>query len=569
MFKTNGELRKENVGENVVLHGFVSKVRKLGGLVFVDLRDMHGITQVVFKPSFKNFELAEKLSSEDTIEVSGKVVNRESINKDLPTGDIEVIAKDLKIFSKAMTPPIIIKDDDTSQEETRLKYRYLDLRKPKMKNYIIMRSKIVQAFREALLLENFLELDTPILSKSTPEGARDYLVPSRLYKGSFYALPQSPQIYKQLYMIAGFDNYFQIAKCLRDEDLRADRQPEFSQIDIEKSYTSEKDIFSLSERIFKYVFKKILNIDLKTPFKIMDYKDAINNYGIDRPDLRFDLKIKDYTKIFKESNIEFLKKEEVINGLVIKDKNGIITRKKIDEYINIVKKYKAQSIAWVKKTKEGLAGSISKLVDEKILNEISLKNDECLLIVADNYKVVKSSLGALRNKLAKDFNLVKNDEYSFLWINNFPLFEKADDGSITSTHHPFTLPKGNLYTEDPLKLSSYAYDLVLNGYELSSGSMRIYDSKMQEEIFKILNLSTDEIKNRFGFFTEAFKYGVPPHGGIAFGVERIVMLITKTDNIKDVVAFPKTQSARDLMNDSPSVVSKKQLEELYLEVKND
>ena len=569
MFKTNGELRKENVGENVVLHGFVSKVRKLGGLVFVDLRDMHGITQVVFKPSFKNFELAEKLSSEDTIEVSGKVVNRESINKDLPTGDIEVIAKDLKIFSKAMTPPIIIKDDDTSQEETRLKYRYLDLRKPKMKNYIIMRSKIVQAFREALLLENFLELDTPILSKSTPEGARDYLVPSRLYKGSFYALPQSPQIYKQLYMVAGFDNYFQIAKCLRDEDLRADRQPEFSQIDIEKSYTSEKDIFSLSERIFKYVFKKILNIDLKTPFKIMDYKDAINNYGIDRPDLRFDLKIKDYTKIFKESNIEFLKKEEVINGLVIKDKNGIITRKKIDEYINIVKKYKAQSIAWVKKTKEGLTGSISKLVDEKILNEISLKNDECLLIVADNYKVVKSSLGALRNKLAKDFNLVKNDEYSFLWINNFPLFEKADDGSITSTHHPFTLPKGDLYTEDPLKLSSYAYDLVLNGYELSSGSMRIYDSKMQEEIFKILNLSTDEIKNRFGFFTEAFKYGVPPHGGIAFGVERIVMLITKTDNIKDVVAFPKTQSARDLMNDSPSVVSKKQLEELYLEVKND
>lgn len=484
MFKTNGELRKENVGENVVLHGFVSKVRKLGGLVFVDLRDMYGITQVVFKPSFKNFELAEKLSSEDTIEVSGKVVNRESINKDLPTGDIEVIAKDLKIFSKAMTPPIIIKDDDTSQEETRLKYRYLDLRKPKMKNYIIMRSKIVQAFREALLLENFLELDTPILSKSTPEGARDYLVPSRLYKGSFYALPQSPQIYKQLYMIAGFDNYFQIAKCLRDEDLRADRQPEFSQIDIEKSYTSEKDIFSLSERIFKYVFKKILNIDLKTPFKIMDYKDAINNYGIDRPDLRFDLKIKDYTKIFKESNIEFLKKEEVINGLVIKDKDGIITRKKIDEYINIVKKYKAQSIAWVKKTKEGLTGSISKLVDEKILNEISLKNDECLLIVAGNYKVVKSSLGALRNKLAKDFNLVKNDEYSFLWINNFPLFEKADDGSITSTHHPFTLPKGNLYTEDPLKLSSYAYDLVLNGYELSSGSMRIYILKCKKRFLK-------------------------------------------------------------------------------------
>ncbi len=569
MFKTNGELRLENVGEKVTLHGFVSKVRKLGGLIFVDLRDMHGITQVVFKPNFKDYETALKLSNEDTIEVSGKVIKRESINKDMKTGDIEVLVGDLKVFSKAMTPPIIISDKDDAQEEIRLKYRYLDLRKPKMKNYIIMRSKIVQAFREALLLENFLELDTPILSKSTPEGARDYLVPSRLYRGSFYALPQSPQIYKQLYMIAGFDNYFQIAKCLRDEDLRADRQPEFSQIDLEKSYTSEKDIFSLSERIFKYVFKKILNIDLKTPFKIMDYKDAIDNYGIDRPDLRFDLKIKDFTNIFKNSNINFLKDKELVNGIIVKDKDNLITRKKVDEYTELVKKYKASGIAWIKNTKPELTGSISKLVDENLLKELNLKNNECLFLIAGDYKIVKASLGALRNKLGRDFNLINNDEFSFLWINNFPLFELSDDGKITSTHHPFTLPKGDLYTEDPLKLTSYAYDLVLNGYELSSGSMRIYDSKMQEEIFKILRLSPDEIKNRFGFFTEAFKYGVPPHGGIAFGVERIVMLITKTDNIKDVVAFPKTQSARDLMNDSPSEVSKDQLSELFLEVKDE
>lgn len=567
MLKNNGELRIKDVNKNVELRGFVAGKRNLGGLIFVDLRDMYGITQVVFRPEFKDYKLASSLGNEDVINVKGKVVKRESINKDIPTGDIEVIASELSRYSKAKTTPLIIKDKTDALEDIRLKYRYLDLRRPVQKNFIIQKSLITQAFREHLIKEGFLELETPLLSKSTPEGARDYLVPSRIYPGEFYALPQSPQIYKQLFMIAGFDKYFQIAKCLRDEDLRADRQPEFNQIDIEVAYATQEDIFGLSERMFKAVFKKILNVNLKTPFQIMPYKDAIEFYGSDKPDLRFDMKIEDKTELFKKSEIGFLKSAENISVIRLLDKEDTISRKKIDEYTGFVKKYKAKGLAYLKRKGTEYQGSIAKFLNDNEIKNLNLKDNEIIFIVGDTYKITKTSLGALRLRLAREFNLIKPDQYKFVWINDFPMFEINEAGEIGAAHHPFTRPKGKIDPNNLMDAISSSYDLVLNGYELSSGSLRIYDTEEQHQMFKYLQLTEEDIKNRFGFFIEAFQYGVPPHGGIGFGLERIIMIMTNTENIRDVVAFPKTQSARDLMNNSPSPVDEKQLKELGLVIK--
>ncbi len=566
MLYSCGELNKNNIKEKVLLRGFVAKKRNLGNLIFVDLRDEKGITQVVFKNNFKDYEIAQALGSEDVIEVEGVVYEREAKNEHLATGDIEVIAKKLVLYSKAKQPPIIIADKTDALEETRLKYRYLDLRRPLQKDYIIKRSLITQAFRKALLSEDFLELDTPLLGKSTPEGAREYLVPSRLYPSSCYALPQSPQVYKQLYMIAGFSKYFQIAKCLRDEDLRSDRQPEFTQVDIEMSYPSEDDIFRLGEKIYHDVFKEVLNIELKTPFKRIKYWDAIDKYGSDKPDLRFKNLLVDLTSFIKASSIDFLKNHDCITGVIFKDNKELFSRKYFDSLFNEAKKYGASNLNYVRNLGIEFQGSLAKFFTPEIAKEIGLKKNEVLILIGGKYKVSKLAMGAVRNLVAESLNYKDMDKFEFAWIIDFPMFEQDEDGTIHACHHPFTRPKGDLNTNDLLQLSSYAYDLVLNGFELASGSLRIYDQDMQAKMFKLLNMSDEEITKRFGFFIEALKYGVPPHGGIAFGLERTTMIMLKTNNIKDVVAFPKTQSAKDLMSEAPSQVSAKELSLLGLKV---
>ena len=566
MLYSCGELNKNNIKEKVLLRGFVAKKRNLGNLIFVDLRDEKGITQVVFKNNFKDYEIAQALGSEDVIEVEGVVYEREAKNEHLATGDIEVIDKKLVLYSKAKQPPIIIADKTDALEETRLKYRYLDLRRPLQKDYIIKRSLITQAFRKALLSEDFLELDTPLLGKSTPEGAREYLVPSRLYPSSCYALPQSPQVYKQLYMIAGFSKYFQIAKCLRDEDLRSDRQPEFTQVDIEMSYPSEDDIFRLGEKIYHDVFKEVLNIELKTPFKRIKYWDAIDKYGSDKPDLRFKNLLVDLTSFIKASSIDFLKNHDCITGVIFKDNKELFSRKYFDSLFNEAKKYGASNLNYVRNLGIEFQGSLAKFFTPEIAKEIGLKKNEVLILIGGKYKVSKLAMGAVRNLVAESLNYKDMDKFEFAWIVDFPMFEQDEDGTIHACHHPFTRPKGDLNTNDLLQLSSYAYDLVLNGFELASGSLRIYDQDMQAKMFKLLNMSDEEITKRFGFFIEALKYGVPPHGGIAFGLERTTMIMLKTNNIKDVVAFPKTQSAKDLMSEAPSQVSAKELSLLGLKV---
>lgn len=559
-------LRINNLKEKVTLRGFVAKKRNLGNLVFVDLRDQDGITQIVFKNTFKDYELAQSLGNEDVIEIEGVVSEREAKNPNLLTGDIEVIAKKLIIYSKAKQTPLLIQDKTDALEDTRLKYRYLDLRRPIQKDFIIKRSLITQAFRSSLIRHGFLELDTPLLGKSTPEGAREYLVPSRLYPGNFYALPQSPQVYKQLYMIAGFNKYFQIAKCLRDEDLRADRQPEFTQVDIEMSYPTEDSIFKLGEEIYKDVFKEVLNIDLKTPFKRIKYWDAIRDYGSDKPDLRFKNLLIDLTNFIKSSNIEFLKSHDCVTGVIFKDNKDLFTRKYFDNLFNEAKKFKATNINYVRNLGNEFQGSLAKFFTPELAKEVNLKKNEVLILIGGTYKVSKLAMGAVRNLVADSLGLKDMNKFEFLWLVDFPMFESDDEGEIHACHHPFTRPKGDLDTPDLLTLLSYAYDLVLNGFELASGSLRIYDQEMQAKMFKLLKMSEEDITNRFGFFIEALKYGVPPHGGIAFGLERTTMIMLKTNNIKDVVAFPKTQSAKDLMSDAPSKVNPQELNLLGIKV---
>ena len=573
----NNKLNIKNVGEVVTLYGWVSKKRNLGGLIFIDLRDRSGIVQLVIRPENKYYELAETLKNEYVITVSGTVVERESKNEKMATGEIEVEVTELTLLNEALEPPFQITDNTNALEDTRLKYRYLDIRRGEIKEKLETRHKIMLAIRNFLNGEDFLEIETPILCKSTPEGARDYLVPSRVNKGTFYALPQSPQIFKQLLMVGGMERYFQIAKCFRDEDLRADRQPEFTQVDIEMSFVTEDDVMGLTEKLIAHVFKEVKGVEISLPLQRMKYDDAIKNYGSDKPDLRFDMAIKDVTEAFKSTEIAFIKdaleKNGIINGIVVKDAADKYSRKEIDKCTDFVKTYKATGLIYLKKEAE-LTGSIAKLLTEEeketLIETLHLEENDLVFLVVGDYNMVKTSLGALRCKLAKDLRLIKEDDYKLLWVTDFPTFEYSEEeGRFVACHHPFTAPKDEdiekLLT-DKKHCYSKAYDIVINGYEAGGGSIRIHDAKVQEKMFEALELTNDDIEQKFGFFVRALKYGTPPHGGLALGLDRLTMLLTNTENIRDVIAFPKTASASDLMSECPNTVSDDQLKELHIKI---
>ncbi len=573
----NNKLNIKNVGEVVTLFGWVSKKRNLGGLIFIDLRDRSGIVQLVIRPENKYYELAETLKNEYVITVSGTVVERESKNEKMATGEIEVEVTELTLLNEALEPPFQITDNTNALEDTRLKYRYLDIRRGEIKEKLETRHKIMLAIRNFLNGEDFLEIETPILCKSTPEGARDYLVPSRVNKGTFYALPQSPQIFKQLLMVGGIEKYFQIAKCFRDEDLRADRQPEFTQVDIEMSFVTEDDVMGLTEKLIAHVFKEVKGVEISLPLQRMKYDDAIKNYGSDKPDLRFDMAIKDVTEAFKNTEITFIKdaleKNGIINGIVAKDAADKYSRKEIDKCTDFIKTYKATGLIYLKKEAE-LSGSIAKLLTEEeketLIETLHLEENDLVFLVVGDYNMVKTSLGALRCKLAKDLRLIKEDDYKLLWVTDFPTFEYSEEeGRFVACHHPFTAPKDEdiekLLT-DKSHCYSKAYDIVINGYEAGGGSIRIHDAKVQEKMFEALELTNDDIEQKFGFFVRALKYGTPPHGGLALGLDRLTMLLTNTENIRDVIAFPKTASASDLMSECPNTVSDDQLKELHIKI---
>ena len=563
----NNALTIKHVGEHVYLKGWASKVRNLGGLIFIDLRDREGITQLVVKPENSFYELGLKIKNEFVIEVKGIVIERESKNLNLNTGEIEVDVKELKILNTAETPPIIISDNTDALEDTRLKYRYLDLRRPVMQNFLIKRHQITQAIRSVLVEEGFLELETPILGKSTPEGARDYLVPSRLYAGHFYALPQSPQIYKQLFMVAGLEKYFQVARCFRDEDLRADRQPEFTQIDIEASFVDMDDIQQVIEKIMVRTFKQVLNVDIQVPFLKMSYQEAMETYGSDKPDMRYELHIKDYLPYLKSSEIPLFAGREHVRGLYVENAESI-TRKKIDSYTDLVKKNHGDMLAYVRMQNGQYSGSIVKFLSEEILQSLELKEGSILFLVAGEFEKVSSALGALRIACAEELQLIPNDVYKFVWIVDWPLLEYSEeDQRFYAKHHPFTAPVDPMVLKNnPKEAMAKAYDIVLNGYEIGGGSIRIHNQDVQRLMFDTLGLTQEDIQHRFGFFVDALKYGTPPHGGLALGLDRVVMLMTQTTNIKDVVAFPKTQSAKDMMMQAPSDVDESQLDELHIKV---
>ena len=572
----NGTLTIKNVGEVVTLHGWVQKKRDLGGVVFIDLRDRSGIVQIVVRDGAEFYDLAASLKSESVLKVTGTVSERESKNPNIPTGDIEVEVSELELLNTSKDIPFEISDDTTALEDTRLKYRYLDIRRSGVTNNLVTRHKVTMAVRNFLDKEKFIEVETPILCKSTPEGARDYLVPSRVNNGKFFALPQSPQIFKQLLMVGGMERYFQIAKCFRDEDLRADRQPEFTQIDLEMSFVDQDDVIDLTERLVAHVFKEVKGMDITLPLRRMKYDDAMEYYGSDKPDLRFDMKINNITNIFKNTEFTVFKNVVdnggIINCLVVKGEADNYSRKGLDQLTDYVKTYRASGLAYLKIGTE-VTGSIAKVVSEDELNKLketlSLDNGDLVLIVADIKKqIVKVSLGALRCKLARDLELIKEGHYELLWVTDFPSFEYSEEeGRYMACHHPFTAPldsdvdklltdKGNCYSK--------AYDIIINGYEAGGGSIRIHREDVQEKMFRALELTEKDINEKFGFFVEALKYGTPPHGGLALGLDRLVMLLTGTENIRDVIAFPKTASASCLMSDCPNVVDDKQLKELAI-----
>ena len=567
----------KNVDEKVNLNGWVAKKRNLGGLLFIDLRDRSGIIQLVVKPENKDYELASSLKNESTINVKGTIQKRESINKNLKTGEIEVIVEKLTLYSMSKDIPFEITDDTTALEDTRLKYRYLDLRRDALKNNMIMRAKTLKSIREYLDNNDFLEMETPILCKSTPEGARDFLVPSRVTKGSFYALPQSPQLFKQLLMVSGFERYYQVAKCFRDEDLRADRQPEFTQLDMEMSFVTEEDVMNMTEGLFKKVFKDTINYDIELPLMRMKYDDAMDKYGSDKPDLRFEMPINDITEIFKNTEVPFLKtnleNSNIINCLVVKNAADKYSRKEIDKLTDFVKKYKASGLAFLKVVENELNGSIKGLSEQEtkdLFNKLKLEENDLVLIITSTYKITKTSLGALRCKLGADLELIDPSDYKLLWVTDFPAFEwSEEENRYMATHHPFTMPKDSdvdKLLNDKEHCYSKAYDIVCNGYEAGGGSIRIHDEKVQEIMFEALELTQEQIESKFGWFVEALKYGCPPHGGLAIGLERLIMLLCKTTNIRDVMAFPKTASASDLMSEAPNVVDENQLKELGIKL---
>ena len=571
----NGNLSIKNVNEHVCLVGWVAKRRNLGSLVFMDLRDRSGIVQLVFDETIE--EQVKDVRNEYVLQVEGIVLERKDKNPKLATGEIEVKVEKVKIINSSLTTPIIVADETDALEDTRLKYRYLDLRRPTLQNNLMLRHKICMITRNFLSEEGFIEVETPILCKSTPEGARDYLVPSRMFNGKFYALPQSPQIYKQLLMVAGMEKYFQIARCFRDEDLRADRQPEFTQIDIEMSFIEEEDIFNLVEKLMNEIFKGVKGISLDK-FVRMTYNECMAKYGSDKPDLRFDMPIQNVSNLFV--NTEFgifkdcLNNGGQINCLVVKDAADKFSRKDLDKLQEFVKVYKAKALAFLKYNGE-FSGSINKVLSDEekqaLKNTLNIEDNDMILFIADKAKVSLTSLGALRVKLGKDLNLIDNEAYKFLWVTNFPMFEYSEEENrYVAAHHPFTSPNpedvDKLLT-DKANCYSRAYDLVLNGYELLSGSIRIHDQQLQEKVFEAIGMTMEEANEKFGFFLEAFKYGTPPHGGVGIGLERLTMILAGTENIRDVVAFPKTASAYDLMSEAPNVVDDKQLDELGIKVK--
>ena len=571
----------EQLNETVTLKGWVQRRRDLGGLIFIDLRDASGVVQVVFNQDNQEAtEIADTLRSEYVIEVTGEVVKRDpsTVNENIKTGELEVVANTLKVLSKAQTPPFQIEDEDVS-EDVRLKYRYVDLKRQRLQETLRTRHKTTAAIREFLNDEFFVDVETPFLSKSTPEGARDYLVPSRIHHGEFYALPQSPQIYKQLLMLSGFERYYQIVKCFRDEDLRRDRQPEFTQVDIEKSFTDVEDMIDLNERLLKHVFKTVKGLDIETPFARMTYDDAMLRYGVDKPDTRFDMELVELSEFSKNVDFKVFKSTVenggIVKAIVVKNNADKYSRKDIEALEEYVKLYGAKGLAWLKYNDEAFSGPIAKFFDDEKQSELkellSVEDNDLVFFGADKASVVNASLGNLRNKLGKELELIDEDKYNFVWITDWPLFEyDEEEERFVAAHHPFTSPKEEdieLLETTPEKVKANAYDIVLNGYELGGGSIRISDPELQEKMFKALGFSEKEMHDQFGFLIEAFKYGAPPHGGLAYGLDRLVMLLTKTDNIRDVIAFPKTSSAQDLMMDSPSFVSNRQLNELHLQIK--
>ena len=575
----NNELRLTNVGEVVKLVGWCSKKRNLGGLIFIDLRDRSGIVQLVVEPNNENYELAESVKNEYVLQVSGKVVERESKNKNIDTGDVEVIVSELTILNTAENPPLIIQDQTDALEDTRMKYRYLDIRRPIMQKNLMLRHKTTMSIRNYFDSEGFMEIETPCLGKSTPEGARDFLVPSRVHQGSFYALPQSPQLYKQLLMVGGCEKYFQIARCFRDEDLRADRQLEFTQVDVEMSFVDEEDIFAVTEGLLKKVWKDTLNLDIETPFIRMNYDDAMNNYGSDKPDTRFELLLQNFSDWAK--NIEFvvfknqLENGGAVKGLVVKDAANKYSRKEIDRLTDVAKKYHASGLAWLKYENNAFSGSIAKFLNDEasqmLVKEYNVENNDLLLFVSDKLDVCNFALGALRLQLGRELNLIDTDKFNFLWVVNWPLFEYSEEeGRFMAAHHPFTSPKNGheeLLLTNPGACRAKAYDVVLNGYELGGGSIRIHNQETQAKMFKAIGMSDEEVKNQFSFFVDALKYGTPPHGGFALGLDRLVMIITKNNNLREVIAFPKAASAKCPMSDAPTPVVDSQLNELGIKLK--
>ncbi|MEG0359131.1 MAG: aspartate--tRNA ligase [Anaerorhabdus sp.] len=567
----NGELRLTDVNEKVTLVGWVAKRRNLGSLVFIDLRDRSGIVQLVFDETME--EKVKDVRNEYVLQIEGIVSERKDKNPKLPTGDIEIKVETVNIVNTAETTPIIVADETDALEDTRLKYRYLDLRRGPIKNNLMLRHEVCLIVRNFLANLGFMEVETPILCKSTPEGARDYLVPSRISNGKFYALPQSPQLYKQLLMVGGIEQYFQIARCFRDEDLRADRQPEFTQIDIEMSFVDEEDVWCVVESLMKEIFKKVKNVELSA-FDRLPYVESMSRYGSDKPDTRFGLELNDVSEIFENTTFEIFKNildaKGIINAICLKGMGDKFSRKDLDKLQDYAKVYGAKALSYLKYSNNELSGSIAKVVsdDEKtaLINHFGLEENDMLLFVADKKKVAQTALGAVRLKIGHDFDLIDTSKFNFLWITNFPMFEYVEEeGRYVAAHHPFTSP--NLEDVDKLMTDqencySRAYDLVLNGYELLSGSIRIHDQKVQAKVFEAIGLSDEEAKDKFGWFLEAFKYGTPPHGGVGIGLERLIMILSGTDNIRDVVAFPKTASASDLMSEAPNEVDAKQLKEL-------
>lgn len=571
----NGELRLADAGKTVVLEGWVAKRRNFGALVFIDLRDRAGITQLVFDEQLS--KTITEVRNEYVLCVTGTVVERQDKNPKLPTGDIEIRVDQVEIVNSAETTPLIIADETDALEDTRLKYRYLDLRRPCLQKNLMLRHQVTMSVRNYLSAKGFLEIETPILCKSTPEGARDYLVPSRISKGAFYALPQSPQIYKQLLMIGGMEKYFQIARCFRDEDLRADRQPEFTQIDIEMSFVDEEDVFALVEGLMREVFRKTKDIELGE-FVRIPYAECMARYGSDKPDTRFGMELHCLNDVFADTGFKIFRSVLDVKGevdcIVVENAADRYSRKQLDQLQEYAKVYGAKALAFLKYAEGAFSGSIAKVISdeekEALKNKLNITENDLILFVADQRKTAQSALGALRLRLGKELGLIDEQRYDFVWVTDFPMFEYSEEeGRYVAAHHPFTAPKPedvDKLMDDQTNCCSRAYDLVLNGYELLSGSIRIHDQQLQEKVFEAIGLTQQEAQERFGFFLEAFRYGTPPHGGVGIGLERLVMILAGTDNIRDVVAFPKTASASDLMSEAPSEVDEKQLKELHISV---